>query len=122
MRGSFKKGESGVGLALEQHSTRLQGMCPFGCSYSVQRGVVYVGYYVFPKKTHMKNSQCNPNQLGGFACDYVRGFPIQLSKLGKVWILLRFFFIDTHFSYCPQFRQGERSAIHTFWNKSPAPN
>jgi hypothetical protein len=56
MRGSsLKKGESGVDLALEKHSTRLHGMtgCPFGCSYSVQRGVVYVGYCVSQKDTYM---------------------------------------------------------------------
>lgn len=44
MRGSsFNKEESGVGLVLEQHSTRLKGMmgCPFGCRYFVQRGGLY---------------------------------------------------------------------------------
>lgn len=41
---------------------------PFGYSYSVQRGgVVYVGYSVSQEDTYaLKNSQCNPNQLGVF--------------------------------------------------------
>lgn len=91
--------------------------CPFGCSYSVQRGgIVYVGYYVYQEDTYaLKNSKCNPNQLGGFAYDYIREFPIEVNP--DLGILDFFFSIDTRTFIIATFRQGERSAIHTFWNE-----
>lgn len=110
MRGSsFNEEESGVGLALEQHSTRLKGMmgCPFGCSYSVysvQRGgilLVYVGYSECSSRRHIcfeEIHRCNPNQLGGFACDYVRDFPIEVNPIFAY--LGTFLRTLTLFAYC----------------------
>lgn len=74
--------------------------CPFGCSYSVQcGGIVYVGYYVYQEDTYaLKNSKCNPNQLGGFAYDYIREFPIEVNP--NLGILDFFFNRHTHFDYC----------------------
>lgn len=128
MRGSsFNEEESGVGLALEQHSTRLKGMmgCPFGCSYfvySVQRGcilLVYVGYSECSSRRHIcfeEIHRCNPNQLGGFACDYVSDFPIEVNP---IFAYLGLFYGHSPSLLIAKFSQGERSAIHTFWNKYP---